>query len=150
MSHSKDDAIAVSKRKNRAIRKLIRVDNIDPIFKMLVISIVDKLNHKSGYRVAWPSVPTLAKIIGRSERTTLRYLKMIYASEFFIVHRLSPEQAVGFMKEKFGIDVALERCRKFSPNLYEINMKHCLWNSSESFSSPIVNQLREITGTKES
>ncbi|MDZ4847913.1 MAG: hypothetical protein SGI77_01340 [Pirellulaceae bacterium] len=147
MNLPKDEAIAATKRKNRALRKIIRLEDVDPIFKMLVVAIIDKLNAQSGYRVAWPSVPTLAKIIGRSARTTQRCLKKVYASEFFTVHRFSPERAVTFMKEKFDIDVNLGRCRKFGPNVYEINTEHALWNSGERFPKEVAEEIRKLAGT---
>ena len=148
MSTPKDSHIAATKRKNRAQRKLTRLENIDPLFKLLAIAIVDKLNAGSQYRVAWPSVPTLSKIIGRSERTTLRYLQKVYASEFFVVHKLAPQDAIHFLKSNFEIDVDLQRCRKFSPNIYAINESHALWNSKEKLPATTIKQLQELAGSK--
>ncbi len=39
MTGIKEEFISASKRKNRAVRKLLRTDGIDPIFKLLVLAI---------------------------------------------------------------------------------------------------------------
>lgn len=147
MTGIKEEFISASKRKNRAVRKLLRTDGIDPIFKLLVLAIIDKLNCGSKYRVAWPSVPTLAKIIGRSERTTLRYLQKIYASGIFEVHRMEPQGALQFLRSRFAVEANLTRCRKYSPNIYVINELHALWNNKEKLPASVVDELQIIAGS---
>ena len=58
MQPTKQDKIVGGQRKNRAIRKLLRLDGMNNNVKLTALTIIDFLNNQSGYEVAWPSART--------------------------------------------------------------------------------------------
>ena len=117
----KELAIEGARRKNRAIRKLLRIDGLDSDVRLTALMIIDFLNSQSCYEVAWPSVNSLAKRLGVSDRTVKRYLAQLRKLSIFEIHRLSPESASQFLNRRYGLDVQFTRCRKHAPNIYKIN-----------------------------
>lgn len=142
MDISKEQAVEASRRKNRAIRKLLRVDRLEPSTKLTAITLIDFLNAKSGYQVAWPSVRRLAERLGVSTRTMKRYLKTVRNLEIFTTHRLSPKEASAFIRD-FGYDVTFPRCRKYAPTIYLTNRNHPLWDSRQKLAADVELELLE-------
>ena len=124
----KERAIEGCHRKNRATRKLLRIDGLDSNVRLTALTIIDFLNYQSFYEVAWPSVNRLAKRLGISDRSVKRYLAQLRKLSIFEIHRLSPESASQFLRRRYGLDQQFTRCRKHAPNIYEINSSHPLWD----------------------
>lgn len=127
----KELAIEGARRKNRAIRKLLRIDGLDSDVRLTALTIVDFLNAKSGYEVAWPSVNRLARRLGVSDRTMKRYLAQLRKLKIFEIHRLTPEAATQFLAQRYDLEVHFTRCRKHAPNIYEIKSSHPIWEKFE-------------------
>lgn len=127
----KELAIEGARRKNRAIRKLLRIDGLDSDVRLTALMIIDFLNAKSAYEVAWPSVSRLARRAGVSDRTMKRYLSQLRKLEIFEIRRLTPEAATHFLEQRYNLDVRFTRCRKHAPNIYEINSTHPVWDKFE-------------------
>lgn len=127
----KDVAIEASRRRNAAVRKILRIDGMDSNVRLTILTITDFLNCKSYYRVAWPSVHRLAKRLGVSERSIKRYLKAMRGLGIFEIHRFSPSEASAYLLRRFEIEVTFSRCRKHAPNIYEIVGGHPIWGSNQ-------------------
>lgn len=133
----KELAIEGGRRKNRAMRKLLRIDGLDSDVRLTALTIIDFLNCQSGYEVAWPSVNRLAKRLGVSDRTVKRYTAQLRKLHLFNIHQLSPDAASKFLKYRYGIDQPFTRCRKHAPNIYEINYMSPIWGNLEKLNPEI-------------
>lgn len=125
MPPAKQKRIEGAQRKNRATRKLLRIDGMDSNVRLMAITLIDFLNAESGYLVAWPSVSRLAKRLGISERTAKRHLVGVRRLRIFDVIQLSPKQAVEYLAA-LGIKTSFARCRRYAPNIYRV-AEHPIW-----------------------
>ena len=81
-------------RRNQALRKIRKARHVDPEIKLAIEVILDLLNSKSDYNVAWPSAATIEKRLRRSRRTGQWYVKTIKELGIFQCVQLPPRDAV--------------------------------------------------------
>ncbi len=131
-------------RRNHAGRKLRSSKHIPLEIQGAIQVVIDLLNPKSGYVVAWPSANTIASRMGRSRRSGLHYVKVIKALRIFYWESLSPEDATKYCERKFGVRPKLERCGGQAPNLFIVNEDHPLWNSLKKLPEDVDREMGEI------
>jgi hypothetical protein len=116
-------------RRNRAQRKILNCKHLDIEIRTAIAVIIDHLSHKSDYCLAWPSAQHIANKLGRCRRSAQWYIKIIKRLEIFTWQQLSPDDAVEYVRQKYGFRINLDRCNRQAPNLFEVNDDHSLWNS---------------------
>lgn len=131
-------------RRNRALQKVRKSKHLTPEIKEAIQVVIDLLNSKSDYVVAWPSANTIALRMGRSRRSGLHYVKVIKALGIFRWKSLSPEDATKYCERNFGVRLKLERCGGQAPNLFSVNESHPLWNSQRELPKDVDHQMGEI------
>lgn len=131
-------------RRNRALRKIRRAKHVDAEIKAAIEVILDLLNAKSGYEVAWPSAATIAGRYNRSRRTGLWYVKAIKALSIFRCVSLPPQAAADYCEEHFGIRPRLERCGPSAPNLFIVDSSHPLWDTSTKLPQEVDHRMGQI------
>jgi hypothetical protein len=140
MSNPRDNAA----RRNRSLRKIRAAQHVDPEIKLAIQAVLDLLNPKSGYNVAWPSAAAIAKRLRRSRRTGQWYVRTIKALGIFEWTQLSPSDARRYCKQKYGFEPRLDRCVTYAPILFEPNLEHPLWNSARSLPTEVDREMGEI------
>lgn len=128
-------------RRNRALRKLRACEQIDPEIKLAIEVILDLLNPKSGYRVAWPSNATIGRRIGRSKRSGRWYVRIIKALGIFHWKQFSPEGLREHCRENYGFSPELGRLVGQAPNLFIINEEHPLWNDEKRLPNDVAESM---------
>ena len=119
-------------RRNRALRKL-RSSNLPQEISATLQALIDFLDHRSGYCLAWPSVATLAKKLQKSPRTIRFHLQSIKGMRIFQCReKWSPATAMAYVEKKYGYNINLNNVRGTAPVLYEVNEDHPLWDSSKT------------------
>ena len=131
-------------RRNRALRKIRAAQHIDPEIKLAIQVVLDLLNHKSGYCVAWPSAATIAKRLKNGRRTGQWYLRIIKALGIFTCTQLLPADARAYCKQKYGFEPNLDQRVTYAPILFEPNLNHKLWDSSRKLSAEVDEEMGEI------
>lgn len=131
-------------RRNHAGRKLRKSRHIPLEIQAAIQVVIDLLNNKSGYVLAWPSAKTIASRMGRSRRSGLHYVKVIKALRIFRWKSLSPDAATEYCERHFGVRPKLERCGGQAPNLFIINEKHPLWDSQRELPEKVDRKMGKI------
>ena len=142
MSEDRQRRIEAGRRKNRAIRKLLRIDGLDTNVRIMAITLIDFLSSDSGYEVAWPSVNRLAKRLGISDRTAKRHLASVRKLGIFDVVQLSPSEASDYLA-RLGVTTKFSRCRKYAPNIYRV-AEHPIWWEKEKLEGEYADRMLEI------
>jgi len=131
-------------RRINASRKIRKAKHIDPEIKLAIDTILDLLSNQSAYNVAWPSAACLAKRQSRSRRTGQWYVKIIKEFGIFDCIQLPPVKAMEYCESRFGFRPKLDQCGQYGPNLYVVNPKHPLWDSSKSLPNKVDVQMGAI------
>jgi hypothetical protein len=131
-------------RRNHVGRKLRSSKHIPLEIKGAIQVVIDFLNSKSGYLVAWPSANTIASRMGRSRRSGLHYVKVIKALGIFHWKSLSPEEATKYCERTFGVRPKLERCGGQAPNIFIVNEAHPFWNSQKKLPEDVDREMGKI------
>ena len=131
-------------RRNRALLKIRKAQHVNPEIKLAIEVILDLLNSKSDYNVAWPSAATIAKRLRRSRRSGQWYVKTIKELGIFQCEQLSPRDAIALCESRFGFRPKLDRCIKYGPNLYIVNPEHPLWNKQKTLPENVDREMGEV------
>ena len=131
-------------RRNRALRKIRQCRKLSLEIKATVEAILDCLNPRTDYVIAWPSATTLAEKLNRSVRTIRWHLKAIKRTGIFECLHLTPSQASEFIERKFGYKPSLDRCSCQAPTLYLVNEDHWLWDSSTRVTAEMDQRLADV------
>jgi len=131
-------------RRNQALRKIRKARHVDPEIKLAIEVILDLLNSKSDFNVAWPSAMFIAKRLRRSRRTGQWYVKTIKELGIFQCVQLPPRDAVALCESRFGFHPKLDRCIKYGPNLYIVNPEHPLWDDKQTLPDEVDREMGEV------
>lgn len=131
-------------RRNRALRKVRSSKHLSPEIKEAIQVVIDLLNPKSGYMVAWPSAKTIAARMGRSRRSGVLYVKIIKKLKIFRLVSRSPESAITYCEENFGVRPKLDQCGGQAPNLFIVNESHSLWKPERELPAEVDRKMGEI------
>lgn len=142
ISEERQRRIEAGRRKNRAIRKLLRIDGLDTNVRIMAVTLIDFLSSDSGYEVAWPSVRRLAKRLCISERTAKRHLASVRKLGIFNVIQLSPSEASDYLA-RLGVEAKFSRCRKYAPNIYRV-AEHPIWWDKEKLDKKYADRMLEL------
>jgi hypothetical protein len=131
-------------RRNRALRKIRQCRKLPLEIKATIEVILDCLNPRTDYAIAWPSAATLAKRLNRSVRTIRWHLKAIKRTGIFEFFHLTPSQASEFVERDFGYKPRFDRCSCQAPTLYVVNEAHWLWDSSTKVTAEMDQRLADV------
>jgi len=131
-------------RRNRALLKIRKAQHVDPEIKLAIEVILDLMNSKSDYNVAWPSAKFIAKRLRRSRRTGQWYVKTIKELGIFQCEQLPPRDAIAFCESRFGFRPNFDHCIKYGPNLYIVNPERPLWNKQKTLPDSVDREMGEV------
>ncbi|MBM3204233.1 HTH domain-containing protein [Candidatus Woesearchaeota archaeon] len=131
-------------RRNRALRKIRQCRKLPLEVKATIEAILDCLNPKTDYRIAWPSAANLAKRLNRSVRTIRWHLKAIKRTGIFEFLHLSPSQATEYIEKNFGYKPRFDRCSVQAPTIFLPNESHWLWDKSTKVPAERDQQLADV------
>jgi hypothetical protein len=131
-------------RRNRALRKIRQCKKVPLAIKATIEALIDHMTPRTGYDAAWPSVATIAGLIGMAPRTVRWYLRAIKRTRIFQCEYFKPEEARQFLSAKYGFEVRFDRCSYQAPTIYRVNPKHWLWDTSTKITPKQAAELSKI------
>jgi hypothetical protein len=131
-------------RRNRALRKIRQCRKLPLEIKATIEVILDCLNPRTDYAIAFPSAAMLAGKLNCSVRTIRWHLKAIKRTGIFEFFHLTPSQASEFIERDFGYKPRFDRCSCQAPTLYLVNEAHWLWDSSTKVTAELDQRLADV------
>jgi hypothetical protein len=144
MTRPADANKAGAARRNRALRKILNSQHLPIEIRQAITTIINLLNPKSNYAVAWPSAATIGKRMGKKRRTGQWYVRVIKGLGIFRCQQMPPEEAMAYCEARYGFAPKLDRCVKYGPNLFEPNLEHPLWDTSRELPGSIDKEMGRI------
>ena len=133
-----------SARRNRALRKVRASRDLPSEIKQTLQALLDLLDPKTAYNIAWPSAAYVAKRTGVSRRTIQWHFQVIRVLGIFKCLRFTPDEAERYCRETYGAIIRLDRCTAQAPTLFEINPAHPLWDKARLLPNDVDRQWGEI------